>query len=83
MWNPEMGSSLYCTNKADRTICAYLGVRRRYRHFVDFRTRLRRCGAKNLRALPPKTWTKNNFDLFLKRQIALDSWLRTIRPYLT
>ena len=55
-------------------------VRRRYRHFVDFRTRLRRCGVKNLRALPPKTWTGNNFDsVFLeKRQIALDGWLRTI-----
>jgi serine/threonine protein kinase len=57
-------------------------VQRRYRHFVDFRTKLRRCGAKNISALPPKTWTSNNFDeTFLqKRQEGLNSWLRSIPP---
>jgi serine/threonine protein kinase len=55
-------------------------VQRRYRHFVDFRTKLRRCGAKNISALPPKTWTSNNFDesFLQKRQDGLNNWLRNI-----
>ena len=55
-------------------------VQRRYRDFVDFRLKLRRVGFNQVGRLPPKTWTKTNFDdIFLtKRQEALAAWLRDV-----
>eukprot|EP00944_MAST-04C_sp_MAST-4C-sp1_P015522 g15522.t1 len=73
--------TVYCieTNQTAPYIHKW-SVRRRYRHFVDFRTKLRRCGARNLSALPPKTWTSSNFDenFLRKRQEGLNSWLQAI-----
>jgi serine/threonine protein kinase len=52
-------------------------IQRRYRDFVEFRVKLRRCRFNNVGKLPPKTWTKHTFDeVFLgKRQDALAKWI--------
>ena len=44
-------------------------VQRRYRDFVDFRLKLRRVGLNQVGRLPPKTWTKTNFDDIFKIKV--------------
>jgi serine/threonine protein kinase len=58
-------------------------IQRRYRDFVDFRLKLRRLGFLQIAKLPPKTWTKQNFDanFLAKRQEALAVWISDVLSY--
>ena len=71
---------IHCTNKANRTICAYLECSKAIPSLCRLSDKVKTLWRKESSCSSSKNMDREQFDFeFLeKRQIALDSWLRTI-----